>query len=148
MQAIKIYLYNNKLEVQITDSSVFIARNRQVYSRPIKIYQGIDNPIQVVIKNQDQKLVSPLSRYLQVTIQDPTNKVEVESFNVTLDETLTGYGSFTIPKSTVDALDQRFYKLSCKTIESESELEQPAYVDDNYGVLLDLEVLPAYYAAA
>ena len=46
--------------VQILDYSdpTIKTRNRVVYSRPITVYQGIDNPIQVVVKNQDQKNVN------------------------------------------------------------------------------------------
>ena len=57
MIVVKAYLVPNTAEVQIFDTSIFTVRNRQVYSRPIKVYQGIDNPIQVIIRNQDQKSV-------------------------------------------------------------------------------------------
>ena len=60
MQTIKAYLYPNTAEVQILDPSILTVRNRQVYSRPIKVYQGIDNPIQVVLRNQDQKKITLL----------------------------------------------------------------------------------------
>ena len=79
MQAIQTYLYSNKIVVQILDTTIFKVRNRQVYSRPIKIYQGIDNPIQVVIKNQDQKAVNFTGYIMQADIQDPVNKVTAES---------------------------------------------------------------------
>ena len=54
MQTIKLYLVDQIAEVQIMDPAIFTVRNRTVYSRPIKVYQGVDNPIQVVVKNQDQ----------------------------------------------------------------------------------------------
>ena len=55
MQTIDVYWYKNILEVQVIDPTIYAKRNRIVYSRPIKIYQGIDNPIHVVIKNQEQR---------------------------------------------------------------------------------------------
>lgn len=146
MQTIKTYLYPNTAEVQIIDPTVFATRNRIVYNRTIKVYQGIDNPIQVLVKNQDQKSYNLTGYALQADIQDPTNQVTVESFAVSFANIALGQGSFTIPKITVDSLEQRFYKLTFRTINQDSNAEQPVYIDDNYGVPLDLQILPAYYS--
>lgn len=146
MQAIQTYLYSNKIVVQILDTTIFKVRNRQVYSRPIKIYQGIDNPIQVVIKNQDQKAVNFTGYIMQADIQDPVNKVTAESIAVIMSNIALGQGSFIINSDIANNLENRFYKLTFKTIRVIDNAESPAYVDDNYGVPLDLEVLPAYYA--
>jgi len=146
MQTIKTYLYPNMIEVQIIDTSIFVGRNRQVYSRPIKVYQGIDNPMQVTVMNQDQKKIDMSTYALQADIQDPTNKRTIVSFGISWINRAKGLGTFTIDKETINALEQRFYKLAFKTISVANNAEAPAYVDDNYGVPLDLEVLPAYYS--
>ena len=146
MQTLKTYLYDNILEVQFLDPLVFTTRNRQVYSRPIKIYQGIDNPLQIVIKNQDQKAVDVSAYSVQMDIQDPTNSDTVTGLSVTLTDATKGLGTVTIPKTLVDVLDQRFYKLTFRTIKLLDNSEKPMYIDDNYGVPIDLEVLPAYYS--
>lgn len=149
MQTIKTYLYDQKVEVQILDTSIYTVRNRQVYSRPIKIYQGIDNPIQVVVKNQDQKKVNLTGYAMQADIQDPTNEITVASYAVNWGNggnIALGQGQFTIDSTTVNSLEQRFYKLTFRTIKNSDNSEKPVYIDDNYGVPLDLEVLPAYYS--
>ena len=130
------------------DPTIFTTRNRVVYSRPIKVYQGIDNPIQIVVRNQDQKSVDLNGYSLQVDIQDPTNRVTVESFGVTYIDQAKGTGIFTLDRATINTLEQRFYKLTVKRINVSDSSEQPIYIDDNYSVPLDLEVLPAYYADA
>jgi hypothetical protein len=117
-----------------------------VYSRPIKVYQGIDNPVQVIIKNQDQKSVNLTGYTMQAQIQDPTNGVTVETYAVTFTDITKGLANFTIDRATINTLEQRFYKLTFKTIKQNDNTEQPIYIDDNYGVPLDLQVLPAYYA--
>jgi hypothetical protein len=119
-----------------------------VYSRPIKIYQGIDNPLQVVIKNQDQKKVNLTGYVVHASIQDPVNQITVETYAVTFANIATGQGTFTLDKGTINSLEQRFYKLTFKTIKTSDNTEQPIYIDDNYGVPLDLEILPAYWAEA
>lgn len=143
---IQCYLYANLVEVQIWDPAIFSPRNRVVYSRPIKAYQGIDNPMQVVIRNQDQKLIDLSGYVVMAAIQDPLNGVTVESFAVTFTDITKGLGNFTIDRSTINNLQQRFYKLTFKTIKQSDNTERPLYIDDNYSVPLDLEILPAYYA--
>lgn len=148
MITVKCYLYPNTVEVQVFDPSIFTTRNRAVYSRPIKVYQGIDNPIQIIVKNQDQKKVNLSGYTVQVDIQDYTNNVHVTSYTVDFSANVggniqLGQGSFTITANTLANLEQRFYKLTTRTISS-TDAQKPLYIDDNYGVPLDLEVLPGY----
>ena len=148
MITVKAYLYPNTAEVQVFDPTIFTTRNRQVYSRPIKVYQGIDNPIQVLVRNQDQKNVNLTGYTVQASIQDPTNQVTIETYAVTFANVAIGQGTFTLDKGTINTLENRFYKLTFKTIKTSDSTEQPVYIDDNYGVPLDLEILPAYWAEA
>jgi hypothetical protein len=144
MQTIKTYLYDQNVEVQILDTTIFTVRNRIVYSQPIKVYQGIDNPVQVIVKNQDQKKVNLTGYAMQADIQDPTNQVTVASYAVTWGNIMLGQGQVTFDRETINSLEQRFYKLTFKTINTSDDSEKPVYVDDNYGVPLDLQVLPGY----
>lgn len=145
MQTIKTYLYSNTAEVHIMDPAIFTTRNRQVYSRPIKVYQGIDNPIQVVVKNQDQKSVDLTGSTVTASIQDPTNQVTIKSYAVTWANIQLGQGTFTFDANTINSLEQRFYKLAFSSTVTSTDVTRPVYIDDNYGVPLDLEILPAYY---
>ena len=146
MITVKAFIYPNTAEVQVFDPAIFTTRNRQVYSRPIKVYQGIDNPVQVLVKNQDQKNVNLTGYTVQASIQDPTNQVTIETYAVTFANVAIGQGTFTLDKGTINTLENRFYKLTFKTIKTSDSTEQPIYIDDNYGVPLDLEILPAYWA--
>ena len=148
MITVKAFIYPNTAEVQVFDPAIFTTRNRQVYSRPIKVYQGVDNPVQVVVKNQDQKNVNLTGYTVQASIQDPTNQVTIETYAVTFANVAVGQGTFTLDKDTINTLENRFYKLTFKTIKTSDSTEQPVYIDDNYGVPLDLEILPAYWAEA
>jgi hypothetical protein len=151
MITVKAYLYPNTAEVQVFDPAIFTTRNRQVYSRPIKVYQGVDNPIQVIIRNQDQKRVNLTGSSVTASIQDPTNQLTVKSYPVLFGANVggniqLGQGSFTFDANTINGLEQRFYKLAFSTTVTSTDVTRPVYIDDNYGVPLDLEVLPAYYA--
>jgi hypothetical protein len=144
---ITIYLYPNIIEVQIWDPAIFTTRNQYMYAKPVTIYQGIDNPIQVKVKNQDQKPVNMTNKSIRVDIQDTLNSLTVHTSTVTFSNIAKGYGTFIINKDLTALLDQRQYKLTFRTIDTtNNNAEQPVYVDDNYQVPLDLMVLPAYYA--
>jgi hypothetical protein len=144
MITVKAYLYPNTAEVQVFDPTIFTTRNRQVYSRPIKVYQGIDNPIQVIVKNQDQKSVNLTGSTMTAQIQDPTNQTTITSYPITWSNIQLGQGNFTLDADTINSLEQRFYKLTFST--NTDGAVNPVYIDDNYGVPLDLEILPAYYS--
>jgi hypothetical protein len=151
MQTIKLYLVDQIAEVQIMDPAIFTVRNRTVYSRPIKVYQGVDNPIQVVVKNQDQKKVNLTGSSVLASIQDPVNLLTVKSYAVNFNANVggniqLGQGTFTFDANTINGLEQRFYKLAFSSTVTSTDITRPMYIDDNYGVPLDLEILPAYYA--
>ena len=146
MQQIQSYLYPNVVQVQILDPTIFSPRNRNVYSRPIVVYQGIDNPLQIVIKNQDQKSVNMTGYTVQLNIEDPLNETTAYTIPITFANISLGQGSATIDTNTVNSLDQRLYKLTLKTILTSDNSERPLYIDDNFGVPLDLQVRPAYYS--
>ena len=145
MQTIKTYLYSNTIEVQFLDPTIFTVRNNIVYSRTIKIYQGIDNPLQVVVKNQDQKPIDTTNYLVQLSIQDPAINGSVQTIPVTMVTPTKGQGIVTISRDIVNALDQRIYKINIKLITISTNAERPLYIDDNYGAMLDLEVLPGWY---
>jgi hypothetical protein len=150
MITVKAYIYPNTAEIQVFDPTIFTTRNRQVYSRPIKVYQGVDNPVQVIIRNQDQKAVNLTGSSVTASIQDPVNQVTVKSFPVLFGANVggniqLGQGTFTFDANTINSLEQRFYKLAFSSTVTSTDVTRPVYIDDNYGVPLDLEVLPAYY---
>ena len=145
MITVKAYLYPNTVEVQVFDPTIFTTRNRVVYSRPIKVYQGVDNPIQVILRNQDQKAVDLTGSTVTASIQDPVNQVTVHSYGITWANIQLGQGTFTISANVVNSLEQRFYKLAFSTTVIATDATSPVYIDDNYTVPLDLQVLPAYY---
>ena len=145
MITVKAYLYPNTVTVQVFDPAIFTVRNRVVYSRTIKVYQGIDNPIQIIFQNQDQKPVDLTGYDVLATIQDPVNQVYINQYGVTFTDITLGQGNFTLDNLTISGLQNRLYKLTFQTIRQVDSAMAPVYIDDNYGVPLDLEILPAYY---
>jgi hypothetical protein len=146
MITVQTYLYPQIVQVQFWDSTIFSTRNNEVYAKPVKVFKGIDNPVQVRVRNQDQRNVNMLGKIMQVDIQDPLNQLTAYSSIVTWADQSKGFGQFVITREMLDSLDQRQYKLTFRTVDPTSLTERPMFVDDNYGVPLDLIVLPAYYS--
>jgi hypothetical protein len=148
MQLIKAYLYPIIVEVQIPDPTIFTVRKRTVYTRPIKAYQGVDNPLQIVVINQDNKPVNCTGFSVQLDIQDPMNQRTIKSYAVNFVDITKGLGTVVLDQQTIDTLEERFYKIALKRVKLDNNVSGAVYVDANYGVPLDLEVLPAYYAVS
>jgi hypothetical protein len=152
MPTITSYLAIQRIPIEVLDFSdpTLKPRNRPVYARPIKVYQGIDNPMQLIVKNQDQKPANLVGYSVRIDIQDPVNEVTAYSFTANgsaqYSNLVIGTTTVLFTANIVNSLEQRFYKLTTRLIKSSDSTETPLYMDDNFNVPLDLEVLPAYYS--
>lgn len=148
MTTIQTYLYPNIVEVQFQSPGFFTTRNREVYTRTIKIYRGIDNTLQFVAKNQDQKPVNLTGYAVQGYIQDHANQLTLEAFPVIMSNAAAGQGTFTLKSSLINSLTQVQYKLTFKTIDRVTNAERPLYGDQNYTVPIELVVEDAFYSSS
>lgn len=146
MITIQTYLYPVTVVAEFWDPTIFTTRNREVYATPVTIYQGIDNPIQVRIRNQDQKSVNMTGKVIQVDLQNPDEYLTEYSFGVSFTNRTKGWGNFVIPKAIVDSLTQRHYKMTFRVVDEATNKQQPMFIDDSFGVPLDVIVKPAYYS--
>jgi len=146
MTTIQTYLYNNRIEVQFWADNIFATRNFQVYNRPVTVYQGIDNPITVIIKTQNQQSANLASYIVQADLQDVENKTTLMTIGVELVNPAKGYGRMIITKDLVNSLNERIYKLTFKkTLKGEAQFT-PLYGDMNNTLPIDLYVEPGFYS--
>jgi hypothetical protein len=146
MTTIQTYLYDNRVEVQFWDPTIFTTRNREVYTRTVRIYQGIDNSLQFQAKNQDQKPVNLTGMMVQAQIQNSVNQVTVAQVPVVMANIALGRGTLTITRELANSLTQRRYHLTFKTINLVTNVERPLYGDHNWTVPIELVVEDAYYS--
>ena len=65
MQFNPVYLYSNKLDVFTSPSDSWsIERYRRVYNRNLKIFRGVDNRIDIQVRNSDQKASNIIGQYI------------------------------------------------------------------------------------
>lgn len=128
-------------------------RNRVVYNRTIDVYKGVDNPITIQFKNQDQKPVN-LSLYtLSGYLISLSNNTIISNVPVTIANVVTGTASITLTEELLDVLTENKYKLAFKALKEsldpfEASVESPVYADDNYGLYQEINVKTGFPGSA
>jgi hypothetical protein len=143
-QQIISYLYPNKILVQISDDITVTQRNPIVYAKNIRIYQGVNNTLQVLFRNADQKPVSVSQQNPSfVVLRDTDASIYIKK-PITVTDPARGVGSVTITDAEILDLEPGFYGYSI-TVLDQLGSESATYVDDNYGARGVLEVVAGAY---
>jgi hypothetical protein len=150
MQFNSVYLYSNKIDVFTEPAAAWTTeRYRKVYNRNLKIYKSVDNRIDIQVRNSDQKTMNITGSTLVFNLiaRDTQNLVFQKDF---IDQDLTtGKVTVSLTESELFALDPGFYQYSIvkevrETINANEHKvvsKIPLYVDSQYGVLANLEIL-------
>lgn len=142
MQRISVYLYPNRITVLTNlDENLTNTEWRIVYQRNVKIYKGIDNTIEIELKNNDQKRVEIGSSTLKLTLMDQSrNKISDYNAISLEDSTVTGLARITIPAIDLEDLDPQYLKFIVTKINTGYE-EALTYSDSQYGAIGTIELL-------
>jgi hypothetical protein len=143
-QQIISYLYPNNILAQISDDAEVTTRNRIVYAKNIRVYQGVSNTLRVIFRNSDQKPVTVSQQDpVFIILRDSDASVYVRK-PITVTDPARGVGTVTITDGELLDLAPGLYGYSITVTDSLGR-ESPAYVDDNYGARGVLEVLAGAY---
>ena len=154
MQFNPVYLYVNKLDVFTTPTDTWSTeRYRRVYNRNLKIFRGVDNRIDIQVRNSDQKasnivgstlvfnLVSQATKDL--ILQKDFSAMDLGTGKVTViltaDELLdldTGFYNYSIVKEIRSTVDSTDYTVTSK---------MPLYMDSQYSTVGTLEITGDVY---
>jgi hypothetical protein len=143
-QQIISYLYPNNILAQISDDATVITRDRTVYAKNIKLYQGVTNTLRVVFRNSDQKPVTVTQQNPTFIILRDSQASIYASKPITVTDPIRGVGTVTITAGELLDLAPGLYGYSITVTDSLGRTT-PAYVDDNYGARGTLEVLSGAY---
>lgn len=130
MQSISGYLYNQRLDLVINLDPVPTRENQLVYAKPLQIYKGIDNKINLLIKNQDQKLQSLLDTSIIFNLMDSATRELIFTRRVT-PYINKGQAYVRLDQTDIDELTPGIYNYSLQLITGEGE-DRIIYADDNY----------------
>lgn len=136
MQKISSYLYSNRIVVNL-DLASSPLEWRIVYQRKVKIYKGVDNVIELDIKNSEQKRINVSDKVLKCVIMDTLGQ-EIYTADVTHSAT-PGLATFTIPETSVAVLTPQFLRYTVYIL-NEDETKTLIYGDTQFGVtgMMDL----------
>ena len=120
--------------------------NQQVYAKPLQLYKGIDNRIQLVLRNADQKPVSLLDSTVIFNLLDSTTSELVFSRQLQLVYSSTGTATTILENNLLNDLRAGFYHYSMTVVNPEGEA-QIVYADDNYQAQGKAHVSDSIYGA-
>ncbi len=148
MQKISSYLYSNRIQIladMVTSvDSAYPVEWKIVYQRPIKIYKGVDNVIELDIKNADQKRIDIFGKNIKFVVMDQTDKeINTYTANVLDDGSTTsvrGLAKVTIPATDLTALQPQFLKYSLYILNADTT-KTLLYGDTRFGGHGTLELL-------
>lgn len=136
MQKFSVYLYPNRITVVSNlDNNLANTEYRIVYQRTVKIYKGIDNVIEIEVKNNDQKRIELGNNQLKLVLMDqsrnPINTYTAESLE---DSTIVGLAKLIIPAADLANLDPQFLKF---IIYQDQQIGPNVltYTDSQYGAI-------------
>lgn len=152
MQAISVYLYPNKLDVFTNLPSAWSTeRYRKVYNRNIKVFRGVDNKLDIQVRNPDEKK-QEITGYTLVfhLVSRETQELLVQKDCVTLDDSSTVRGQVYVmlTEAELDNIEPGFYQYSI-TKELRTNLADgtyrvtertPLYIDSQYGTIATIEI--------
>ena len=146
MQLNSVYLYPNKVDVFTNLGEWTTGRYRKVYQRNFKVYRGVDNRLDLQVRNADEKAKDITGNTLVFTlIERETQKLVLqrncepvpEALNDSTTRITRGY--VTITEQDLLLLDKGFYSFSVHLLDN-AGVKTPLYSDSQFGVIGTLEV--------
>lgn len=143
MQFNPSYLYANKVDVFSDLGSWQTERYRKVYQRTLKIYRGVDNPIDFQVRNSDQKPQSIVGQTVVFNLFAYESQELIMSRDCTVVDAAKGKVSVTISEGEALTLTPGFYTFSLYTLAN--SIKKPLYGDSQFGALGRLELIGNVY---
>jgi hypothetical protein len=142
MQKIQVYLYPNRITVLTNlDNNSANTEWRIVYQRNVKIYKGIDNVIEIEVKNNDQKRVEIGNDVLKLVLMDQSrNLIGTYTAQSMEDSTQVGLARITVPTADLSDLDPQFLKFAVYKDQA-SGPDVLTYTDSQYGAIGTMQLL-------
>ena len=150
MQLISVYLYPNKLDVFTNAAAAWqTERYRRVYNRNIKIYRGVDNRIDLQVRNSDQKAADTTGSTLVFNLVERESQALVVQTDCITVSASTGKYYVVLTESDMINIESGFYQYSVfnelRTSNGDNThtvtSKTPLYNDGQYDMLGTIEVL-------
>lgn len=138
MQKISSYLYPNRIQTVINLASTPLEW-RIVYQRKFKIYKGLDNVLELDVKNSEQKRIDITGLTIKMVVMDQMNQ-EILTANVDTATGIKGIGRVIVPATAIEHLTPQFLKYSIYQVNGDGT-QTPVYGDTQFGLTGTLDLL-------
>ena len=138
MQKISSYLYSNRISV-VADLASYPTEWRIVYQRMIKIYQGMNNVVELDIKNAEQRRIAITGYTMKCVIMDQLGNEVYTAPVVPIPQT-TGLATITVPASALDRIKPQFLNYSVYILNDDGT-KTPIYGDTSFGAIGKMDLI-------
>ena len=147
MQKLNGYIETQYLSVLYSPNTSTANRSRTVYARPIKLYRGITNTVQLRLLDNDQKSVNVSNKTFVLNIVDPTTYLVIKNKTVTLGNTTqsqAGKVDFALTSTDMSTTNAGRFIYSIYELNSDSS-KTIIYSDDDYDADGQIQIFDAPY---
>lgn len=138
MQKISSYLYSNRIQA-VVNLAASPLEWRIVYQRKFKIYQGLDNVLELDVKNAEQKRIDITTYAMKFVVMDQLNQ-EIYTGDIDTDTGIKGIGLMSIPATALEFISPQFLKYTVYILNDDTT-KTPVYGDTQFGVTGTLDYL-------
>ena len=148
MQKIQLYLVKNRITVT-TDlvAGGFNTEYRKVYQRNLKIYKGIDNTIELDIRNSDQKKQNVIGKEVDMKFFDTERNLLFVATGYPI-VNKPGLMSVTISRFDIENIQPQLIHASAFLARLDEytgeQLDEILYVDGQFGLFANVELIDGY----
>jgi hypothetical protein len=141
MQQIRAYQFPFRMIAQLdADPSGFYGEFRQMYSRQITTFKGVDNPVRINFLNTDQKFANIATITANVNVFTPGTQYQWFSKPVVVGNASIGSANVTFLSSDLAGLELGFYEIGMTATDTTSNITTPVFLNDNYQGRLPMEL--------
>lgn len=148
MQLISVYLYPNKIDVFTNTLAAWQPeRYRRVYNRNLKIHRGVDNRIDLQVRNSDQKTQDITGSYLVFNLVNRESKELILQKDCVIQSASGGKAYVILYNSELRYIEPGFYQYSVntetRTLNGNTHVttaRSSLYIDSQYGAFSPLEI--------
>jgi hypothetical protein len=147
MQLNSVYLYPNKVDVFTNLGEWSSGRYRKVYQRNFKVYRGVDNRLDLQVRNADEKAKDITGNSLVFTLLErDTQKIILQRTCTIVSEAQAdstikrNKGFVVITEADLILIDKGFYNYTLHLRDALTNAKTPLYCDSQFGVIGTLEV--------
>ena len=141
MQLIRTYFENKepKIRAQIVGFSnantgiglIGYNEDRVMYSTPLQLFSGVNNPVKISCLNSDQKRINVSNVNIQCGLFVPNTQNELITANATNIDSANGIVEIIFTPSQLAPLDFGLYEVALTATDANLNC-YPIYIDDNY----------------